>query len=194
MPRLAPDSCSSLRYELGNYERSLAVKYLAEQKRANTLNSITNITTATIYSAGGITGAFIVGMLLAPNIIDEVVDKIKVLKEVVDNQVNNASGKNKPAEDGQDGGFATILCVGYKDERQWTGEPSPNQGKVVVAPASGWPIIGGLSGAALYVLSYGQDTEEWVGIWGNQNKKATKIEELSQPWWYLDPKTGGPLY
>jgi hypothetical protein len=194
MPRLAPSNCELQRLELGTYERQLMKKYLAEQKRANTLNAITNIGKAGIFSFGGIAAAFIGGMFLAPNMIEEVKEKIQVVKEVVDNQINNSSGQNKTSEDGQEGGYATVLCVGYKDERQLTGEKSPNEGKVVVAPGAGVPIIGGLSGAALYVVTYGQDDEEWVGIWGNKNKKATTIDELTQPWYYLDPKTGGPLY
>ena len=192
MPRLAPSNCELQRIELGTYERQLMKKYLAEQKRANTLNAITNIGKAGIFSLGGVAAAFVGGMFLAPNMIEEVKEKIVVINNIIDNQINNSSGQNKTSEDGQEGGYATVLCVGYKDERQWEGVTSPNEGKVIVAPAAGIPIIGGLSGAALYVVTYGQDEEEWVGIWGNINKKAPRSEHLTEGWKYLAPKTGGP--
>ena len=192
MPRLARDCCSSLRYDLGTYERSLAVKYLAEQKRFK----ITQLSAGSgiIIGAGllgiaGVASAF----FLAPNIMEEIKEKIGIVRDFVADTKKTSSGQNIDVE-GVDGGYATVLLVGWKDERQWTVEPSPNEGAVVVAPASGIPIVGALTGSALYVLTFAQDKEEYVGIWGNTNKNAKRIEDLSEPWWYLDPKTGGPLY
>jgi len=192
MPRLAPDSCESFRFELGTYERKKLQEIIDEERKFK----ITKLSVGSgiVLGAGMLAaGIGLAGYFMMPNILDEVKEKLDILKTGITNTVDSSSGKNKSV-DGLDGGIATVLCVGWKDERQWTGEPSPNEGLVLVAPASGIPIIGGLSGSALYVLTFAQDKEEYVGIWGNKNKNARTIEELTQPWWYLDPKTGGPLY
>jgi hypothetical protein len=34
----------------------------------------------------------------------------------------------------------------------------------------------------------------WLAVWGNFNKAARTVDELSEGWYYLDVKTGGPKY
>jgi hypothetical protein len=187
LPRLAPDSCESFRFELGTYERKKLQEIIDEQRKFK----ITKISTGAgvILGAGFLAVSIgVLGFFMAPNIIEELKEKIQIVKDAVDKTKKNASGLN------EDGSYATVLCVGYTDARQWTGERSPNEGRVVVNTTSGFPIIGSLTAAGLYVITYIAEDEEYVGIYGNKNKDAKTIEELSDPWYYLDPKTGGPLY
>lgn len=171
------------RFELGTFEREKLKEIIKEQKRFK----ISNIGVGSGIALGGLFVAGAVGLagyFMMPNLIDDVKEKLDLIKSGTKKTVDRSSGLN------DDGSYATILCVGYKDSRQWTDQASgvntsPNEGKVVVNKGSGIPVWGGITGAGLFLISYGQDNEEWVGIYGNFNKDATFIDQLSDGWSYM---------
>ncbi len=188
MPRLAPDGvrCKENRITTGTAERKLMATLIKENKKDRVQKYVSSFALPiSILGLGFSIG--VAGYFMAPSVIQDAKDKLKEVKEGTTNIIRNSAGVNA------DGSYNTILCVGYADERQLDpNQISPNQGRVIVNQLSGIPVIGGVLGGGLYGVSY-LSSEEWVGIWGNKNKDAKKIEDLTEPWWYLDPKTGGPL-
>tara|TARA_R100001086_G_scaffold249973_1_gene192199 strand:- start:2731 stop:3264 length:534 start_codon:yes stop_codon:yes gene_type:complete len=171
MPRLAPDGsrCKEHRITFGNQERKFLAQ-LQKQQNNNTLIRSFAIPLTGLIVAGGIGLA---GYFLMPNIITEVEEKLEIGKQAVKNTVKSASGQQ------QDGSYATILST-----------EGANTGRVIVAAGSGIPVIGALTGATLNLLrSVGQGG--WVGIYGNFNKDAQTIEDLTEGWLYLNDLPGG---
>jgi len=172
LPRLAPDGsrCKEHRITFGNQERKLLAKVIQENNR-NSLISTFSLPLTGLFLAGGIGLA---GYFLMPNVVDEIKDKLEIGKEIVTNQVKSSSGQQ------QDGSYATILST-----------EGSSIGDVIVAPGSGIPILGALSGATIHLLRAASSTGGWVGIYGNFNKNATRVEELSEGWLYLNDMVGG---
>jgi hypothetical protein len=188
MPRLAPDGvrCKENRITTGTAERKMIAAMIKENQKDRTQKYISSFALPISILGLGL-GVGVAGYFMAPSILQDAKEKLNDLKDGVNNSVRNSAGINS------DGSYTTILCVGYADERQLDqNQISPNQGRVIVNQLSGLPILGGVLGGGLYGVSY-LSSEEWVGIWGNKNRDAKRIEELSEGWYYLDPKTGGPL-
>lgn len=196
MPRLAPDGdrCREQRITTGTAERKMLALMIRENQKDRIQKYVSSF--AMPISVLGL-GVCIVGAgyFMAPSIIQDAKEKLEDIKEIVKDTVNKSAGKNP------DQSYATILCVGYADSRQWDGTgTSPNEGRVIVNWGSGVPIFGGITGGLLYVGSWisnytsGGNSEEWVGIVGNYNKDAKRVEDLSEGWYYMNPQTGGAQY
>jgi hypothetical protein len=172
MPRLAPDGtrCSEYRITLGNQERKFFAKLIKQDNQNKLIRSFSLPLTGLIIAGGiGLAGYF-----LLPNPIDELKEKLQVGKEIVTNQFKRGSGQQ------DDGSFATILST-----------EGDTIGQVIVAPGSGFPIIGALSGATVQLLRAAASSGGWVGIYGNFNKEARRIEDLTEGWLYLNDLPGG---
>ena len=171
MPRLAPDGsrCKEHRITFGNQERKLLAK-LQKQQNNNTLIRSFAIPLTGLIIAGGVGLA---GYFLMPNVVGEIKDKLNIGKEVVKNTVKSSAGQQ------QDGSFATILST-----------EGDTIGQVIVATGSGIPVIGALTGATLQLLRAASSSGGWVGIYGNFNKNARMIDELSPGWSYLGSGEG----
>lgn len=167
MPRLAPDGvrCKEHRVTMGNMERKFYAQQMKQQNRTQLISAFAIPLTGLII-AGGIGLA---GFFLMPNVIDEVKEKLNIGKEAVKNTVKASSGQQ------EDGSFATILST-----------EGSTIGQVIVATGSGIPVIGALTGATLHLLRAASASGGWVGIYGNFNKNARTIDELSPNWSYLD--------
>lgn len=174
MPRLAPDGsrCKEHRITFGNQERKLLAR-LQKQQNNNTLIRSFAIPLTGLIIAGGVGLA---GYFLIPNAIDELKEKLNIGKEVVKNTVKSSSGQQ------QDGSYATILST-----------EGNTIGQVIVAPGSGIPVLGALTGATVHLLRAASSSGGWVGIYGNFNKNARMIEDLSPGWSYLNEYEGGSV-
>ena len=187
MPRLAPDGvrCKENRQTFGNMERKLIGMYIQEQKKDRMQKYVSSFTLPISIIAVA-TGIGIAGYFMAPSIIQDATDKLEEVKEEFQNLSYTVAGKS-PTDPvtGQSGGIQTALCVN-----------GPAIGKVVVNQAAGIPIIGGLLGWLNNFITTANALGEnvWVGVYGNFNKSARTIDELSEGWLYLDVKTGGPKY
>ena len=172
MPRLAPDGnrCKENRISFSNKERQF-IGDLVKSNSRNQLISAFALPITGLIVAGGVALA---GFYLMPNVVDEIREKLDIGKEAVKNTVKSGSGQQ------QDGSYATILST-----------EGSTEGDVIVAPGSGFPIIGALTGATLHLLRAASSSGGWVGIYGNFNKNATRIEQLSEGWLYLNNMPGG---
>jgi len=187
MPRLAPDGvrCKENRQTLGTMERKLLSMYIQDRKKDRTQKYVTSfalpISIVTVAAGIGIAGYF-----MAPSILQDAKDKLKEVKENFQNLTNTIAGK-KPIDPvtGKSGGIQTALCVS-----------GPAEGNVVVNQAAGVPVIGGLLGWLNNFITTANALGDnvWVGVWGNFNKGARNIDELTEGWYYLDIETGGPKY
>lgn len=172
MPRLAPDGsrCKEHRITFGNQERKFLAQ-LQKQQNNNTLIRSFAIPLTGLIIAGGVGLA---GYFLIPNTIEDLKQKLNIGKEAVKNTVKAASGQQ------EDGSYATILST-----------EGDTIGSVIVAAGSGFPVIGALTGATLQLLRAAASSGGWVGIYGNFNKDAKTIEDLTEGWLYLNDLPGG---
>lgn len=170
MPRLAPNAVSEQRLTLGTYERKLLQNFNRKQSWLDYTKAL-----ALPISILGIgAGIAFAGFFIAPNFIDEIKEKVDIVKETVSKNVKRGSGQQ------DDGSYATILSTsGY------------TIGDVIVAPGSGIPVLGALVGASLQLLRAASSSGGWMAIYGNFNKDATRIEDLSEGWLYLNNLPGG---
>ena len=186
MPRLAPDGqrCKENRITFGTSERKILAAAIKEQ-RANRIQKYIS-SFAIPLSIFGIAGSIVAaGYFMAPSIIQDAKDKAKDVKETMKNLTNTISGK-KPVDPttGQSAGIQTALCV-----------DGPAEGRVVTNKAAGVFGFGGVLGwINNFVTTAVPGKNTWLPIWGNFNKNATDISELSEGWYYLDVETGGPKY
>jgi len=188
MPRLAPDGvrCKETRITTGTAERKMMALMIKENQKDRRQKYLSSFALPVSVIGLGL-GVGVAGYFMAPSILQDAKDKVQDLVNGISNTVKTSEGINS------DGSYVTILCVGYADKRQFDGSAqSPNEGRVIVNVGSGIPVVGGLSSAFLYAVSY-TSSEEWVGVWGNRNKDAKRIEDLSEGWLYLDPSTNGPM-
>ena len=172
MPSLAPDGnrCKENRISFSNKER----QFIGDLVRTNSRNQLISafaLPLTGLIVAGGVALA---GFYLMPNVVDEIKEKLQIGKEAVQNTVKSGSGQQ------QDGSFATILST-----------EGSSIGQVIVATGSGIPILGALKGATLHLLRAASASGGWVGIYGNFNKNATRIEDLTEGWLYLNDMAGG---
>ena len=187
MPRLAPDGtrCKENRITFGTSERKLLALAIKEQQKNRTQKYISSFALP-ISVLGLATGIGVAGYFMAPSIIQDAKDKVNGFVQGVKNVAARSSGKN--ADDpvtGQKGGYATLLCVN-----------GPAEGRVVVNQAGGFPIVGSILESINTILIKSGELigeNEWVPIYGNLNKKARFIDELTEGWLYLDVTTGGPM-
>jgi hypothetical protein len=179
MPRLAPDGvrCKEERITFGTAERKLLAIAIKEQK-ANRIQKYVSSFALPISIVSVAAGIGVAGYFMAPSIVQDAKDKLNEVIDGVKKITQATRGQNS------DGSWTTVLCVS-----------GPDEGKVNVDSGSGLPLgLGALSGVLFYAASsLNIGGNEWVGVWGNFNKNATRIEELTQPWWFLAPG-GGPLY
>jgi hypothetical protein len=172
LPRLAPNGkgVNEHRMTLGTYERKMIQSLNRQQSWLDYTKAL-----ALPISIFGI-GASIAfaGFFLAPNFIDEIKEKIDIVKDTVSTNVKRGSGQQ------DDGSYATILSTS-----------GDTIGKVIVAPGSGIPILGALVGASLQLLRSQSSTGGWQAIYGNFNKDAIRVEDLSEGWLYLNDLPGG---
>lgn len=172
MPRLAPDGsrCREHRITLGNQERKFFSQLMKQDNQNKLIRSFALPLTGLIIAGGiGLAGYF-----LLPNPIDELKEKLGIGKEIITNNFKRGSGQQ------DDGSYATILST-----------EGDTIGQVIVAPGSGFPIIGALSGATVQLLRAASSSGGWVGIYGNFNKEARRIEDLTEGWLYLNDLPGG---
>ena len=184
MPRLAPNSCNENRITFGTAERKLLALAIKEQK-ANRIQRYVSSITLPVALLGIGASVAVAGYFMAPSVIADAKEKLEEVKEVVENLSNTVAGK-KPVDPvtGQSGGIQTALCV-----------EGPAEGRVVVNQAAGVPLLGGLLGwLNNFVTTAFPGKNTWVPIWGNFNKDARFVDELSEGWYYLDIETGGPKY
>jgi len=188
MPRLAPQfngkpAVIELRNTQGTWERDLEKKKLEIEKVKSYSNALNNLVLPVGIVAVG-AGIGLAGYFLARGItslaqayqgsaIDNILDEAnKVFK--------GSRGQNS------DGSIPTLLCVSGKRE-----------GQVIVNTGIGsdWYIAGGLSGAFFNWVgaqrSKNIEGESWVPIWGNFNKNAQTITDLTPGWLYLNDLRGG---
>lgn len=170
MPRLAPNSVNENRITLGTYERKL----LQNMNRKQSWLDYTKALALPISILGIGAGIAFAGFFIAPNFIDEIKEKIDIVKEAVSNTVKSSSGQQ------QDGSYATILSTS-----------GDSIGNVIVAAGGGIPVIGALVGASLQLLRAASASGGWMAVYGNFNKDATRIEDLSEGWLYLNNMPGG---
>jgi len=172
MPRLAPDGmrCKEHRVTMGNMERKFYAQQMKQQNRTQLISAFAIPLTGLII-AGGIGLA---GFFLMPNVVDEIKEKLEIGKTAVKNTVKASSGQQ------DDGSYATILST------------SGNTiGQVIVAPGSGFPVLGALSGATIHLLRAASSSGGWQGVYGNFNKNAKTVDDLSEGWLYLNDMVGG---
>lgn len=184
MPRLAPNSCREERITFGTAERKLLAVAIKEQ-RANRIQKYVSSFALPISIVGVAVSIGVAGYFMAPSIVSEAKEKLQEVKESFTNLSNTVAGK--PPIDPvtkQSGGIQTALCV-----------EGPAIGDVVTNVAAGVPVIGGLVGWVNNFVTTANALGEnvWVPIWGNFNKGARRIEDLTEGWLYLDVATGGPL-
>lgn len=172
MPRLAPDGkgVNEHRMTLGTYERKLLQNF----NRQQTWLDYTKALALPISILGIGAGIAFAGFFIAPQFIDEIKEKVDIVKETVSKNVKRGSGQQ------DDGSYATILST--------SGETI---GNVIVAPGSGIPILGALVGASLQLLRSQSQSGGWQAIYGNFNKDAKRIEDLTEGWLYLNDLPGG---
>ena len=187
MPRLAPDGtrCKETRMTFGNSESKLLALALKEQSKNRTQKYVSAFALPiSIMSVAA--GIGLAGYFMAPSIIQDAKDKLQEVKNNYKNLTNTVAGK-KPVDPvtGQSGGIQTALCVA-----------GPALGNVVCNQMAGVPIIGGLTGWLNNFITTANALGDnvWVAVWGNFNKKARNIDQLSEGWYYLDVETGGPKY
>ena len=186
MPRLAPDGvrCKENRLTFGTAERKLLAVAVKEQ-RANRIQKYISSFAIPISILGIAASIGVAGYFMAPSIVKEAKEKLEEVKYEFSNLRNTIVGK-KPVDPvtGQSGGLQTALCV-----------DGPAEGKVVVNQAAGVPLLGGLTGwLNNFVTTAFPGKNTWLPIWGNFNKQARTIDELTEGWYYLDLETGGPKY
>ena len=185
MPRLAPNSCNENRITFGTAERKLFAVAVKEQQKNRTQKYISSFALP-ISVLGLATGIGVAGYFMAPSIIQDAKDKVNSFVTGVKTVAARSSGKNPDDPvTGMKGGYATLLCVNGKSE-----------GQVVVNQAGGFPVVGSiLESINTILLKSGEliSDQEWVPIYGNFNKKARDISELTPGWLYLDVATGGPM-
>ena len=188
MPRLPPQfngtpAVIELRQTQGTWERDLEKKKLEIEKVKSYSNALNNLVLPVGVIAIG-AGIGLGGYFLARGItsiaqawngepIDNILDEAnKIFK--------GSRGQNS------DGSIPTLLCVTGKRE-----------GQVIVNTGIGsdWYIAGGLSGAFFNWIGAQRSKnipgEEWVPIWGNFNKNAKTISDLTPGWLYLNDLEGG---
>lgn len=186
MPRLAPDGtrCKENRMTFGTAERKLLAVALKEQQKNRTQKYISSFALP-ISILGVAVSIGVAGYFMAPSILQDAKEKLQEVKDNFKNLSNTVAGK-KPTDPvtGQSGGIQTVVCVS-----------GPAIGKVVVNQAAGVPVLGGLLGwVNNFVTTAFPGDNTWVGVWGNYNKGARHIDELTEGWYYIDIETGGPLY
>lgn len=187
MPRLAPNSCNENRITFGTAERKLFAVAVKEQQKNRTQKYISSFALP-ISVLGLATGIGVAGYFMAPSIIQDAKDKVNGFVQGVKTVAARSSGKNPDDPvTGMKGGYATLLCVN-----------GPAEGKVVVNQAGGFPIVGSiLESINTILIKSGElipgSKNEWVPIYGNLNKKARNVSELTEGWLYLDVATGGPM-
>ena len=186
MPRLAPDGtrCKENRITFGTAERKLLGVAIKEQRKNRIQQYISSFALPLSLLSIPV-GIAIAGYFMAPSIVAEAKEKLAEVKEEFGNLSDTIVGK--PPKDpvtGESGGIQTALCV-----------DGPAIGKVVVNQTAGVPLLGGLNGwLNNFVTTAFPGKNTWLPIWGNFNKGAKTVDELSEGWYYLDVKTGGPKY
>jgi len=172
LPRLAPNGngVNEHRMTLGTYER----KMIQSLQKKQSILDYTKALALPVSIIGVSVGIAFAGFFLAPNLIGEIKEKIEIVKEAVSTNVKRGSGQQ------DDGSYATILSTS-----------GDTIGNVIVAPGSGIPVLGALVGASLHLLRSQSSTGGWMAIYGNFNKEARKIEDLSEGWLYLNSMPGG---
>ena len=186
MPRLAPDGvrCKENRMTFGTQERKLLALAIKEQQKNRTQKYISSFALPISLLSIPV-GIAVAGYFMAPSIIAEAKEKLDQVKEEVGNLGDTIIGR--PPKDpvtGESGGIQTALCVN-----------GPAINKVVVNQLAGVPLLGGLTGwLNNFVTTAFPGKNTWLPIWGNYNRGARTIDELSEGWYYLDVKTGGPKY
>ena len=186
MPRLAPDGvrCKEERITFGTPERKLLALAIKEQQKNRTQKYVSSF--ALPISILGVAASIgVAGYFMAPSIIQDAKEKLQEVKDNFKNLSNTIAGK-KPTDPvtGHSGGIQTVVCVS-----------GPALGKVVVNQAAGVPVLGGLLGwVNNFVTTAFPGDNTWVGVWGNYNKGAKHIDELTEGWYYIDIETGGPSY
>jgi len=185
VPRLAPDGvrCKENRITTGTAERKLMAALIKENRKDRVQKYVSSFAIPiSILGLGFSIG--IAGYFMAPSVIQDAKDKAKEVKETIQNLTNNISGK-KPVDPstGRSAGIQTALCV-----------DGPAEGQVVTNKAAGIIGLGGIVGwINNFVTTAVPGKNTWVPIWGNYNRDAMHVSELSKGWYYLDVETGGPL-
>jgi len=172
LPRLAPNGngVNEHRMTLGTYER----KMIQSLNRQQSWLDYTKALALPVSILGIGVGIAFAGFFIAPNFIDEIKEKVEIVQETVSKNVKRGSGQQ------DDGSYATILSTS-----------GGTIGDVIVAPGSGIPIIGALVGASLHLLRSQSSSGGWQAIYGNFNKDAKRVEQLSEGWLYLNDLPGG---
>jgi hypothetical protein len=187
MPRLAPDGqrCKENRITFGTSERKMMALMIKENRKNRIQKYVSSFALPIgVVAVGG--GIALAGYFMAPGILKEIQEKIAEVKKNFVNLSDTVAGR-KPTnpETGESGGIQTALCV-----------EGPSMGNVVCNQAAGIPIIGGLLGWVNNFITTANALGDnvWVGVWGNFNKGARTIDELTEGWYFIDVTTGGPLY
>lgn len=186
MPRLAPDGvrCKENRMTFGTQERKLLALAIKEQQKNRTQKYISSFALPISLLSIPV-GIAIAGYFMAPSIIAEAKEKLQEVKGEFSNLGNTIVGRSPvDPSTGESGGIQTAVCVS-----------GPAEGKVVVNQTAGVPLLGGLNGwLNNFVTTAFPGSNTWLAVWGNFNKAARTVDELSEGWYYLDVKTGGPKY
>ena len=187
MPRLAPDGqrCKEHRITTGTVERGI-LKDLINQQKADRRQRYISSFALPLSILSIPVGLGVAGYFMATSILQDAKEKLEEVKSNFKNLSNTVQGK-APVDPvtGGSGGIQTALCV-----------QGPQEGNVVTNVAAGIPIVGGLVGWVnnFVTTSNALGDNVWVAVWGNFNKGARRVEELSEGWMYLDLETGGPKY
>lgn len=170
MPRLKPESCQTLRYELGSFERKKINEFLAEQKRFKLSQSSTGMGLA----IGGISlgvGLGVAGYFVAENLID----KIDGFKDFMKDSWARVNGDiwNKEEQEYQDYSVPKNDYTGSPNEDSEDYNPDFGQptGETIENPIT-FPIIGGLFSLGMWV------GEKTVNGFANYAEKRAEMKQF----------------
>jgi len=202
MPRLAPQfngkpAVIELRQTQGTWERDLEKKKLEIEKikaYSNATHSLLLPIGITAVGIGAGMGLYYVGRGITAFAQAYLGDAIDNIIDTGEDLWNSATGRN------MDSSYVTVLCVN-----------GPKEGAVAVNQSRTWLAWGGIN-SAIFISMYQPNKtnfwqgplawawgglgeaiagNEWLLIYGNFNKNAVRIEDLSPGWLYLNDMEGG---
>jgi len=177
MPRLAPQmngnpAVIEQRVTLGDFERRIARKAIEGERAKDYATAINQLILPLGVASIGVGLGF--GMYCIGRAIDNFSlawngGSFEKLKDGGDAVIQGSKGLNP------DGSYQTFLCV----------QSPTREGRVVVNTwLDGWWLLGGISGTFFSLIGWlgSQTGEVWIPVYGNFNKDAKRVEELSPGW------------